>query len=476
MTVHLDTTQPPPHPPTLAEAHALIDLLWQVVGQLQTRVTELEEQLRLTSRNSSKPPSSDGPAVQRAGSAAGGSGRRRGGQPGHRGVQRALVPVEAVDQVYPCLPPAVCACGGEVRVAEHPCVRHQVFELPPIRPVVTEYQCYAGVCTCCGQRVVGELPAGVPRGQLGPGVVSLIGLLAGDYHLSVRQIQRLFHDVFHLDIGLGTVSYGQAQVSEAVAAVVETARQAVQQAAVVNVDETSHRQGTVRQWLWVAVSHPLSVFRISAQRNRAAAQALLGPQFGGILGSDRYSVYQWVDSSHRQLCWAHLLRDFQRIAERPGRAGEIGQELLTYGHWLFTIWHRYRQEQLPAEVFKALMGGLRKLVELALEEGARCDHAATAHTCQHLLDLKVALWTFVDTPGVEPTNNTAEQELRSHVIWRKLSFGTQSERGNRFIERIRTVTATCRRQGRAVWGYLREAVEAFFFGRPAPPLVTDPLA
>lgn len=187
-------------------------------------------------------------------------------------------------------------------------------------------------------------------------------------------------------------------------------------------------------------------------------------------------MYQWVDPSHRQLCWAHLLRDFQRIAERAGRAGEIGQELLTYGYWLFTIWHRYRAGQLPVEVFKALMGGLRQLVEWALGDGAHCDHPATAHTCQNLLDLKAALWTFVDTPGVEPTNNTAEQELRSHVIWRKLSFGTQSERGNRFIERIRTVTATCRRQGRAVWGYLREAVEAFFFGRPAPPLVTDPLA
>jgi hypothetical protein len=386
------------------------------------------------------------------------------------------VPLEAVDQVYPCLPPAVCACGGAVQVAEQPWVRHQVFELPPIRPVVTEYQCYAGVCTGCGQRVVGELPAGVPRGQLGPGVVSLIGLLAGDYHLSVRQSQRLLHDVFQLDMGVGTVSSSQAQVSEAVAAVVETARQAVQQAAVVNADETSHRQGTVRQWLWVAVSHPLSVFRISRQRNRAAAQALLGSRFSGILGSDRYRVYQWVDSRHRQLCWAHLLRDFQRIAERPGRAGELGQELLTDGHWLLTMWHRYREGQLAVEVFTDLMGGLRRLVELTLQAGARCDHAATAHTCQHLLDLKEALWTFVDTPGVEPTNNAAEQELRAHVIWRKLSFGTQSERGNHFIECIRTVTATCRRQGRARWGYLRAAVEAFFFGRPAPPLVTNPLA
>ena len=251
---------------------------------------------------------------------------------------------------------------------------------------MTEYQCYAGVCTCCGQRVVGELPAGVPRGQFGPGVVSLIGLLAGDYHLSVRQIQRLFHDVFHLDIGLGTVSYGQAQVSEAVAAVVETARQAVQQAAVVNADETSHRQGTVRQWLWVAVSHSLSVFRISARRNRAAAQALLGPRFSGILGSDRYRVYQWVDPSHRQLCWAHLLRDFQRIAERPGRAGEIGQELLTYGHWLFTIWHRYRKEQLPAEVFKALMGGLRRFSRDIWQPDLRKVYLGAPALCRVLTD------------------------------------------------------------------------------------------
>jgi transposase len=208
MMVHLDTTQPPPHPPIRAEAQALIDLWWQVVGQRQTRVTEWEEPLRLTSRNASKPPSSDGPAVQRVGGATGESGRRRGGQPGHRGVQRAFVPVEAVDPVHPGLPSAVWAGGGEVGVAEPPWVRHQVFELPSLRPVVTEDQGDAGVCRCCGQRVIGERPAGVPRGQCGPGVVSFIGLLAGDSHLRVGQLQRLFHDVFHRDIGLGTVSYG----------------------------------------------------------------------------------------------------------------------------------------------------------------------------------------------------------------------------------------------------------------------------
>ena len=474
MIIPFDVTQPPPRPQTLEEAQALINVLWDTLGQMQARLLELEEQVRLTSRNSSKPPSSDGPATERRYPEPHRSGRRCGGQPGHPGVKRALVPLEEVDQVYPCWPAERCACGGEIKVADAPCERHQVFELPAIRPHVIEYQRYAGVCTGCGQRWEGALPAGVPRGQFGPGVLALMALLAGEYHLSTRQIQRLLHDVFHLDIGLGTVSQAQEPVSDALAVVVEEAQATVRQAPVVNVDETGHRQGRLRQWLWVAVSATQSVFRIDAHRNQAAAQALLGKDFAGIVGSDRYSAYGWVDPTHRQLCWAHLLRDFQRMAERPGRAGEIGAELLAYGRGLFVIWHRWQDGLLSREQFEQFMGLLRQLVELTLTAGAHCGHPATEHTCQNLLELKEALWTFVDTPGVDPTNNAAERALRGPVIRRKLSFGTQSTRGNRFIERLSTVVATCRQHDRAVLAYLREAIEAFLFGRSAPPLVPVP--
>ena len=216
------------------------------------------------------------------------------------------------------------------------------------------------------------------------------------------------------------------------------------------------------------------MFRIDAHRNRAAAQALVGKDFTGVVGSDRHSAYGWLDPSHRQLCWAHLLRDFQRMAERPGRAGEIGADLLAYGRGLFTLWHRWHEGRLTRDQFKQFMGLLRQLVELTLTAGAYCGHPATEHTCQNLLGLKEALWTFVDTPGVDPTNNAAERALRGSVIRRKLSFGTQSTRGNRFIERLSTVAATCRQQDRAVLAYLREAIEAFLFGRSAPPLVPVP--
>lgn len=474
MIIPFNITQPPPRPQTLEQAQALIDVLWDTLGQMQARILELEERLRLTSRNSSKPPSSDGLATERRGPGRRGRGRRCGGQPGHPGVKRALVPLEEVDQVYPCWPAERCACGGEIRVADAPCERHQVFELPAIRPHVIEYQRYAGVCTGCGQRWEGELPAGVPRGQFGPGVLALMALLAGEYHLSIRQIQRLLQDVFHLEIGLGTVSQAQVPVSEALAVVVEEAQVAVHQAPVVNIDETGHRQGRLRQWLWVAVSATQSVFRIDAHRNQAAAQALVGKDFTGVVGSDRYSAYGWLDPTHRQLCWAHLWRDFQRMAERSGRAGEIGAELVAYGRGLFVIWHRWQDGLLSREQFEQFMGLLRQWVELTLAEGAHCGHPATERTCQNLLELKEALWTFVGTPGVDPTNNAAERALRGYVIRRKLSFGTQSTRGNRFIERLSTVVATCRQQGRAVLAYLREAIEAFLFGRSAPPLVPVP--
>jgi len=301
-----------------------------------------------------------------------------------------------------------------------------------------------------------------------------MALLAGEYHLSIRQLQRLLHDVLHLEIGLGTVSQAQAPLSEALAVVVEETPVAVRQAPVVHVDETGHRQGRLRQWLWVAVSATQSVFRIDAHRNQAAAQALVGKDFGGIGGSARYSAYGWVEPAHRQLCWAHLLRDFQRMAERRGRAGEIGAELLAYGQGLFVIWHRWQDGLRSQEQFRQFMSLLRQLVELTLTEGAHCGHPATEHTCQNLLELQEALWTFVATPGVDPTNNAAERALRGPVIRRKLSFGTQSTRGNRLIERLSTVVATCRQQGRAVLAYLREAIEAFLFGRSAPPLVPVP--
>ena len=474
MHIPLDVTQPPPRPQTLEQAQALIDVLWDTLRQMQTRLLELEEQVRLTSRNSSKPPSSDGPARERRYPERPKSGRRGGGQPGHPGVTRALVPLPEVDQVYPCWPVAQCPCGGEIRVMDAPCERHQVFELPAIRPHVTEYQRYAGVCTGCGHRWEGTLPAGVPRGQFGPGVLALIALLAGAYHLSTRQIHRLFQEVFHLDIGVGTVSQAQASVSAALAAVVTDAQGAVRQASVVNVDETGHRQGRKRQWLWVAVSATQSVFRIDPHRNQAAAQALLGADFAGTVGSDRYSAYGWVAPTHRQLCWAHLLRDFQRMAERSGPAGDIGTELLAYGRALFALWHRWHEGLLAREQFEQFMDLLRQVVKLTLTAGAHCGHPATEHTCEHLLELEEALWTFVKTPGVEPTNNTAERALRGYVIWRKLSFGTQSTRGNRFIERLSTVVATCRQHGRAVLAYLREAIEAFLCGRSAPPLVPVP--
>jgi hypothetical protein len=287
-------------------------------------------------------------------------------------------------------------------------------------------------------------------------------------------MQRLLHDVFHLDIGLGTVSQAQAPVSNALAGVVEEVQAAVRRAPVVNIDATGHRQGRRRHWLWVAVSATQSVFRIDAHRNQTAAQALLGQDFAGVVGSDRHSAYGWLDPTQRQLGWAQLRRDCQRMAERPGRAGEIGADRLAYGRGLFALWHRWHDGLLTRDQFEQFMGLLRQLVELTLTEGAYCGHPAPEHTCQNLLELKEALWTFVATPGVDPTNNAAERALRGSVIRRKLSCGTPSTRGNRFIERLSPVVATCRQQGRAVLAYLREAIEAFLFGRSAPPWVPVP--
>src|SRR5512144_1023412 len=326
MIILFDVTQPPPRPQTLEEAQALIDVLWDTLRQMQARLLELEEQVRLTSRNSSKPPSSDGPAREPRYPERPRSGRRCGGQPAHPGVKRALVPLPEVDQVSPGWPVARCGGGGEIRGADAPGEPHPGVELPSIRPHVTEYQRDAGGCTGCGHRREGTLPAGVPRGPVGPGVVALIALLPGESHLRIRQTQRLLPDVFHGDLGVGTVAPAPAPVSEALAAGVTAAQAAVRQAAGVNVAETGHRQGRRGPWWGGAVRATQSVFRMDAHRNQAAAQALLGTDFAGPGGRDRYRAYGWVAPAHRHLCWVPLRRDFQRMAERRGRAGESGAE------------------------------------------------------------------------------------------------------------------------------------------------------
>lgn len=287
MPFQLDFSQPAPRVQSLAEAQLLIEVLWALAGKvegLEGQVATLHEQVRLNSNNSSKPPSSDGPG------AAGKRpkpkrGKPRGGQPGHEGHGRVQRPPEQVDQVIECRPAAErCGCGHGLPAARL-VARHQVVELPPLHPLVTEYALYQAECRHCGQRHRGELPPGVPDSQVGPCLSAEIGLLAGRYHLSHRLIQDFLADRYALELSLGTISMTQARLVEALAEAAGSVQQAVQQAAVVHADETSRTYRGERRWLWVAVTAARVAFRTTATRSQAAAKVLLGETFTGVLGS-----------------------------------------------------------------------------------------------------------------------------------------------------------------------------------------------
>jgi transposase len=455
----------------LAERDRVIDELMGKVQELTVRVGKLEEQARKSSRNSSKPPSSDGPAAPPR-AQKGSAGRKPGGQPGHERHERELVPPDKVDEFIVCKPDCCDRCAARLRHYKGEPERHQRFELPEVRARVTEYRVYTGECDNCGAETKGRLPAGVPTGIFGPTVDAVVALLMGIYRLSKRQVPALLHDLYGLPISTGAVIGAQERATEALATPVDEARMSVAQQAVKHADETSWRQGARRAkaWLWVAVTRHITVFLIHARRTEQAARALLGAQVG-VLVADRHGAYNWWPDRLRQFCWAHLKRDVLAIAERGTDSERIGKAMLEEINRMFVWWHRVRDGTLARSTFRVYMRGLQRRFETLLAEGASIVHVRTSKTCKKLLKHADALWTFVRVEGVEPTNNAAEQAVRHGVILRKISYGTHSDLGSRFIERILTVHATLRQQRRPILDFLRTACQARLNGSPAPSLL-----
>jgi transposase len=448
---------------------ARVELLTSMVDALQKQVHTLQEQLHQTSRNSSRPPSSDPSQPPRPRRPR--SPRRRGGQPGHRGATRTLIPVEAVDEIVAIKPEQCRHCQGPLSGADPTPWRHQVIEIPPLKPVVTEYQWHQLTCPLCGEITRAPWPAGVPSGTYGPRVQAMVALYTGAYRLSKRTTQQAMEEVFGVPMRVGTISQLEQATTAVVAAPVEEARTYVQQQAVAHLDETSWRQGDKGAWLWVAVTSWVTVFVVRLSRSGDVARELLGETFAGILVTDRYSAYNWYPVRWRQVCWAHLLRDFEAMRSRGGGSEAVGAALLAQAHQMFTWWHRVRAGTLQRSTFRSYMTPLRREVERLLQAGSRCDVPKTAGTCRDILKRREALWTFVQVEGVEPTNNTAERSLRPGVLWRKGSFGTQSEKGSRFVESMMTIVTTLKQQQRNVLAYLTAACEAALQGEAAPSLL-----
>jgi transposase len=440
---------------------------------LHERVRDLEARLGQNSSNSSRPPSSDPPQA-RGQRRPPPSGRKRGGQPGHRGAYRALLPVEQVDEVVAVVPERCRHCqqpfpqpaGHQARVW-----RHQVVDLLPLAVRVTEYQLIRQRCPTCGKRTRADLPAGVPRRPFGARLTAVIALLSGGYRLSRREVRQLLQDLWQVRVSLGAVVCQEQAQSAALAPIVAEAEAAVPQAPVVNMDETGWREDRQRAWLWTVVTATLTVFRIARSRSGAAVDALLGPDFRGVVGSDRWSAYSRFPAERRALCHAHLKRDFQGLVDRGGEAEPVGRWGVAEIERLFALWHRFRAGEFGREELQRRLIPLQARLGRLLRRGQETPDRKAAGLCRELTKWWAALWTFARVEGVEPTNNGAERALRPAVLWRKGSFGSDSAAGSRFAERLLTVAATCRQQGRSLLDFLVAAGEAALQGSAAPSLL-----
>ena len=467
---------PPEAQAYIRALEARVETLTSIVHALQEQVGTLQEQLNQTSRNSSRPPSSDLPQQRRPPRPRG--QRHRGGQPGHPGSTRTLIPVAEVDEVV-VIKPAQCTHCQTLLSGDDPKPwRHQVIEIPPLKPVVTEYQWHQLACPSCGVTTRAPWPQGVPSGTYGPRVQATVALCTGAYRVSKRTTQQAMAEVFGVPMSIGTISSLEKATTEAVAAPVEEARMYGQGQAVAHLDETRWRQGSTQAWLWVAMTSLVTVFVVRMSRGGQVARELLGERFSGSLVTDRYSAYNGYPVRWRQLCWAHLLRDFAAMRDRGGSSEALGDALLTQAHQMFSWWHRVREGTLQHSTFRSYMTPLRREVERLLEAGRRCGVPKTAGTCRDILQRREALWTFVQVEEVEPTNNAAERAIRPGVLWRKGSFGTQSAEGSRFVESMMSVVTTLKQQQRNVLEYLTAACEAALWGEAAPSLLpaSDPQA
>ena len=440
------------------------------VESLLDRLEALEAKVRQAdSRNSSRPPSTEHPHAKPKRKPIP-KGKPRGGQEGHQRHQRALVPAEQCTAIVDCPPDGCRRCGGELALDHASPLRHQVWELPPIEPQITEYRRLRGHCPCCGISTLGPLPPDVPRGQCGPRLAAFTGLLMGHFRQSKRRAAAFLTDLLNVPCSPAWTVRIQNLVAAALAEPYdELARQLPDQGHLF-VDESPTREAGRKAWLWTAVARRFAVFGVFADRSRESLLTLIGRNSSAVVHCDRAKMY--LDGRPLQWCWAHLKRDLRARIESPdGKVRRLGHDLERYRKRIFMHWERFRAGAIDRGELRERMAPERTEFEALLLRGRYSGHRKLARFCTGLWNGRDHLWRFVDLEGIEPTNNTAERALRPAVIQRKLSFGTQSKSGSHFLERMLTVSETCRLQGRNLYRYLIDATTAAFASRTAPSLL-----
>jgi len=480
-----------------AEAEAIFDagrvrcvefILGLAAGQarLEERLARLEEQSRRDSRNSSVPPSADPPKTraQRRAEARlkakewakreGGAPRKAGGQPGRAGSGRKLAPEDQIDEIVDHYPPACGGCAREFedteRAPSRRFGRHQVAELPPIAVVVTEHRTHRLCCPGCRARTTAVLPGHLAGSAFGPRLQAAVVTLTARNRVSRRDMSELARELFGIGLSTGTVDAICQRTSAALAGPHEALVASVLAAPALNADETGWRTAGEQRTLWTACIERAAIFRVAADRHRDRLDELIG-DYPGIVCSDRWWAYDRLDPECRQACWQHLKRDFKHHAEGHDEQQTFGEQGLALTKRLFEAWHALDDHQdrdrLAADI-APVQAELLGLLQHAARKSTRTRYHG--RFARNLLKLWPALWTFVTTDGVEPTNNAAERSLRGPVIARKLSHGTRTQDGERFIERALSASVTCRLQRRSLFSYLSELLTASSRGDPLPAL------
>jgi transposase len=382
------------------------------------------------------------------------------------------VPIERVDEVVEHWPEQ-CGCGHLFSETERDSVgapaRHQVFELPPIAVLVFEHWLHRLRCPGCGATARAELPAGVPSGSFGPRLEAAVATLSVRNRVSRRDLVELMGELFGCELSSGTVDAIVQRAGTALAAPYQDLLGQIRGAPAVNVDETGWRRRGGKRTLWGAFTASAALLRIAPDRHERELTALLGDQFDGTCCSDRWWAYNSREPEKRQVCWSHLLRDFTSHAEGMAAQKAFGEAGLLIGERLFKAWHQFQHDGDRAAL-KHHLAPLKRELRTLLQQAARKNAKTRYHRsfANNLLKIWPALWTFTTAPGVEPTNNAAERGLRGAVIYRKLSFGSQSEQGEQTIERLLSASQTCRLQHRSLFAYLTDLLTAKTRGDPAP--------
>jgi transposase len=460
--------------PECARLRRELDAALARIAVLEAQVRELLAQLRRNSSNSSTPPSADPPGAPKP-VVKTPTGRKPGGQPGHSGHHRLRLPPERVHTIVPYVPTTCAHCQAPLSAEPGPGdpepTWHQVAELPELAAHITEHQGHARLCSCCGHLTRGEIPPKIRAHVIGPRLAALMSYFSGRHHISRRGVEEVVETVFEVPICLGSISALEAEASDSLARPYQEAQVAVREAPVKNTDETGWFEKGQKRWLWGAATATVAFFVIHLRRNFEGLQALLGETIHGIVCSDRWAVYSKLPLELRQICWAHLKRDFQKLIDRGGPAEAIGRVGLEVVECLFADWWAFRRGELDRPGLQARVDPMARELQGVLERGCSCADPKAATFCANVLALYPALWLFAAIEGVEPTNNHAERILRLGVLWRKNAFGCHSAAGCRFAERMLTVVQTLRLQKRPVLDYLYRAIVAHRAGLPAPQLL-----